>query len=73
MSYNTTVNSQTGFTPYFMLYGREARMPSEMWMKGFKRTSGVLQYMVDVVKALTTVWEATAALKPVEVKRMRAG
>ena len=73
MSYNTTVNSQTGFTPYFMLYGREARMPSEMWMKGFKRTSDVVQYMVDVVRALTTVWESTAALKPMEVKRMQEG
>ena len=73
MSYNTTVNSQTGFTPYFMLYGREARMPSEMWMRGFKRTSDILQYMVNVVKALSVVWESTAALKPAELKRMQDG
>ena len=73
MSYNTTVNSQTGFTPYFMLYGREARMPSDMWMRGFKRTSDILQYMVNVVKALSVVWESTAALKPAELKRMQDG
>ena len=73
MSYNTTVNSQTGFTPYFMLYGRESRMPSEMWMKGFTRTSDILQYMVNVVQALTMIWESTAALKPAELKRMQEG
>ena len=73
MSYNTTVNSQTGFTPYFMLYGHEARMPSEMWMKGFQQTSDILQYMINVVKALTTVWESAAASKPAELKRMQDG
>ena len=73
MSYNTTINSQTGFTPYFMLYGREARMPSEAWMKGFKHTSGVLPYITELVKGLTAAWESAASKKPAELKRMQEG
>jgi hypothetical protein len=73
MSYNTTVNSQTGFTPFHMLYGHEARMPSEAWMKGFQSTSGVLPYVIQLVKSLTTLWETASSQKPAELKRMRDG
>ena len=72
-SYNTTINSQTGFTPFFMLYGREARLPSEMWLRNFGKTTGVLPYINNLVKALTNVWDAAASTKPVELQRMREG
>ena len=29
-SYNTTVHSATGYTPQFLMFGEEARMPSEV-------------------------------------------
>jgi len=73
MSYNTTVNSQTGHTPYFMMYGREARLPSDMWMKNYRTISGTLDYVDKLVEALTTVWEIECDKKPVEVKKMRDG
>ena len=47
MSYNTTVNSQTSFTPYFMMYGREARMPSEEWLTKFQESKGILPTSTD--------------------------
>jgi len=72
-AYNTTINSQTGFTPFFMLYGREARLPSEMWLRGFGQTTGVIPYISNIVKALTHVWDAAASAKPAELQRMRDG
>ena len=29
-AYNTTIHSQTGYTPFYMMFGTEARTPSEM-------------------------------------------
>ena len=72
-AYNTTINSQTGFTPFFMLYGREARLPSEMWLRSFGQTIGVIPYVNNIVKSLTHVWDAAASTKPAELQRMRDG
>ena len=73
MSYNTTVNSQTGHTPYFMMYGREARLPSEMWMTNYKTIDSSLDYVNKLVESLTIVWETECDNKPAEVKKMREG
>ena len=31
-AYNTSVNSTTGFTPYFLMFGVEARVPREIFI-----------------------------------------
>ena len=73
MSYNTTVNTQTGFTPYYMMYGREARMPNELWLRAFSQARGVLPFVTNMVKVLTKAWEIVGSSKPKEVARMNAG
>jgi hypothetical protein len=70
MSYNTTVNSQTGFTPYYMLHGKEARMPSESWLRAFGKIRGALPHVQGLVNSLVRVWEKVSEAKPAEVQRM---
>ena len=70
MSYNTTVNSQTGFTPYYMLHGKEARMPSESWLRAFGKIKGALPHVQGLVNSLVRVWEKASEAKPAEVQRM---
>jgi hypothetical protein len=70
MAYNTTVNSQTGYTPFFMMYGREAILPTESWMTKYGQLSSVDGYVRNLAKALGYVWEKAALNKPKEYQRM---
>ena len=33
LAYNTKINQVTGLTPYFIVYGREARLPLDLMIK----------------------------------------
>jgi hypothetical protein len=71
MSYNTTVNSQTGYTPYYMMYGREARLPSETWLRHFTYVKGIRPYVQELVKGLVRVWDEVSAKKHDQVVTMQ--
>jgi len=71
MAYNTTVNSQTGHTPFFMMYGREARLPNETWMIDYRELGDIDPYIQNTVASLNWVWEKASKKKPAEVKRMQ--
>ena len=62
--YRTTVSVQTGFTPYFMMYGRECQRPDELWVKDFNESmesSEIGQeigvYVRSLSEALQVIWE----------------
>jgi len=73
MSYNTTVNSQTGYTPYYMMYGREARLPSESWLRHFSHVRGIRPYVQELVRGLVRVWDEVSAKKHDQVVAMQKG
>jgi RNase H-like domain found in reverse transcriptase/Reverse transcriptase (RNA-dependent DNA polymerase)/Integrase zinc binding domain/Integrase core domain len=69
-AYMTTVNSQTGFTPFFLLYGREANQPHETWIGAFENVTSLSHYVKRLIRALQESWEYVAEQKPKEVKKM---
>jgi len=55
--YNSTVNDATGFTPFFLLHGREASMPDEDYIRA---RQSVNEYAATLRKALLLTWEANS-------------
>ena len=45
--YRNTEHIATGFTPYFMLYGRECKHPDELWVKSFNKVVQKQDILVD--------------------------
>jgi len=62
--YRTTVNSVTGYSPFRMLYGREAKLPTESWIEKISSNSdwNLSQYVHELTKALMFCWGQGADL-----------
>jgi hypothetical protein len=63
--YRTTVNSATGVSPYFMLYGRECQQPDELWIRAFNDLSqqgetSVTDYVRGLAESMSLIWELVA-------------
>ena len=54
--YRTTVHGATGFTPFYALFGREAKAVSESWVEEFIQNKGMTEYVTKVVTALQQTW-----------------
>jgi hypothetical protein len=67
--YNTTVNSQTGLTPFFMIYGREARQLCDQWIYTYASKDGLDDYVVKLIQVLAKTWEIAGDKKTEEVTR----
>ena len=60
-SYRTTVNSTTGYSPFFILHGREARQPSELWIQSFIKPGTTLdQWIANLSRCLLSTWNLAA-------------
>jgi len=61
-SYRTTVNTATGFTPFRLIYGREARLPSSEWIEDFSDLHHVdiNGYAADIAEVMQEVWHTAA-------------
>ena len=56
--YRTTVCPTTGYSPFRLVFGREARQPSEEWIKDFanKNQVNIDEYVTNLTKALLYTW-----------------
>jgi hypothetical protein len=69
-AYNTTISTATGFTPFCMLYGREARQLCNQWIEKYQQDEGDKQeYVVKLAEALQLGWDLAGAKKGPTVAR----
>ena len=68
--YVTTVCTATGYTPFYMLYGRESANPSQEWVQNIANITSTDQYVTDLIKCLQYVWTKAGSLKPKQVQVM---
>ena len=47
----------TGYTPYFALFGREAKLVSESWVEEFIQQKELTEYVKNIVKTLRNTWD----------------
>ena len=62
-SYNITINSATGYSPFRVLYGREARCPTESWVEDFEKHNSIHSiddYVTQLTEALAFSWNIIA-------------
>ena len=55
--YRTTINPETGMSPFFMMMGREANMPASEFLKVINLDGGLTEYAESKREVLEKLWE----------------
>lgn len=61
MKYNSTVNQATGFSPYFMMHGREMPIPDQQHIQSIydnNKNIEIERYFGNLILAMMLIWEA---------------
>ena len=61
-AYNTTVHSSTGFTPFCIMYGTEARIPGEMISPPADIEIGHAEYVNSLISHLRDGYQTVRSL-----------
>lgn len=56
--YNTTINISTGYTPFYLLFGRECPSPDETLLKGPMKLMGIDEYVQGLRDSLALAWDS---------------
>jgi hypothetical protein len=59
-AYNTIINAITGYSPFFIVHGREARSPTDQWMKDYVdqlHNHTLAEYILELQQVLLDAWE----------------
>ena len=59
-AYRMTVNEATGYSPFYLIYGREAEMPCENHIDEMRKREGLSEYVQNLTKALAHTWESVS-------------
>ena len=61
-AYRTTVSPITGFSPFRLLYGREARQPSDSWITKFalKQNFDINKYVARLTEIMISTWDKSS-------------
>ena len=54
--YRTTVHTATGYTPFYSIFGREAKSISNSWAREFLQNKRLTPYVEKLVKTLSQHW-----------------
>ena len=57
MAYRSAVKSSTGYTPYFLLYGKEMRMPLDIIYRPVSQDLSKTQYTQEIRRVLERVYD----------------
>ena len=57
MAYRSAVQASTGYVPYFLLYGREMRLPLDVIYRPAERYQSRTEYAIEVRKTLDQAYD----------------